>query len=207
MASSETEICNLALSHLGVGKEIAALETERSDEASACRRFYDTARDETLRDFAWPFATKIAALGLLTDSDDDDHPTEEWTYQYQEPSDSLAFRKIQSGTRNDSRASRISYRKAYGEAGTVIFTDQEDAIGEYTIRVDDPQRYPSDFVMAFSFRLAALIAPRLTAGDPFKMAERSIRLYQLEISKAQASAFNEEQTDEDPDSEFIRARE
>ena len=47
MASS-TEIANLALSHLGNGTEIADLETERSSEASACRRFYDVALAQVL---------------------------------------------------------------------------------------------------------------------------------------------------------------
>jgi len=205
--ASETEICNLALGHLGAGKEIANLETDRSQEAAACRRFYDDCRDATLRDFSWPFATKIAPLGLVTDSEDDDHPTEEWTYQYQVPSDSLMFRKIQSGTRNDSRGTKVPYRLAYGDSGTVVFTDKEDAVGEYTIRVDDPLRYSSDFVMALSLRLASYIAPQVTGGDPFKMGDRALKLYEFEISKARASALNEEQPEQEPDSEFISTRE
>jgi hypothetical protein len=45
MASSDVEICNLALSHLAIATEIATL-TERSKEAQACNRFYAQVRDE-----------------------------------------------------------------------------------------------------------------------------------------------------------------
>ena len=55
--SSKTVICNLSLSHLGISKEISNIDTERSAAAEACRRWFNLARDETFRDFNWPFAT------------------------------------------------------------------------------------------------------------------------------------------------------
>lgn len=200
MASS-TEICNMALSHLGIGKEIAALESERSQEAEACRRFYSTAQDATLRDFPWPFATKIAALALV-----EEDPNSEWGFSYQEPSDCLGLRRILSGIRNDNRQSRVPYRRAYGDSGAVIFTDAEDAEIEYTIRVTDPLRYSPDFILAFSLRIASYIAPRVTGGDPFKLGTRAMSLYEYELSKARSAAVNEEQDEEVPESEFIRGR-
>jgi hypothetical protein len=199
--ASETEIANLALSHLNIGKEIANLETEKSEEAGACRRFYDTARDETLRDFAWPFATKFVTLAPVADN-----PTTEWGKSYRYPSDCVFFRRILSGLRNDTRQSRVPYKVTQDAAGLLIFTDLADAVAEFTIRETDPSKYPSDFTMAFSMRLAALIAPRLTGGDPFKVGERAMRLYQIEIERARATAFNEQQNEEPPESEFIRAR-
>jgi len=205
--ASETEICNMALSHLGVSKEIANLETERSAEASACRRFYDMTRDEVLRGFPWPFATKFAALGLVSDSDDDDHGNDEWDYAYRYPTDCLKMRRIKSGTRNDSRSSRVPYIIAKDDEGKLIYTDQEDAEAEYTVLVDDPGLYPPDFVMALSLRLAAYIAPRLTAGDPFKMGDRSLKLYVLSQATAEANAVNEQQDEDTPDPDLIRARE
>lgn len=200
--ASNTEIANIALSHLGVGKEIANLETEKSQEAAACRRYFETARDATLRDFPWPFATKLAALALVTAD-----PNDEWDFSYQVPTDCLKFRRILSGTRNDSRQTRVPYRLAYGDAGEVIFTDFENAEGEYTVRIDDPSRYPPDFIIAFSFRLASYVAPRITGGDPFNVGERALKLYAFEISRASSTAINEEQVEEDPESELIRGRE
>jgi len=60
--SSKTEISNMALSHLGVGYEIQNIETEQSQEATACRRYYDIALQTTLTDYPWPFAIVTSAL-------------------------------------------------------------------------------------------------------------------------------------------------
>lgn len=199
--ASIADICNLALSHLGVGKEIANLETENSEEAQTCRRFYETVRDQTLRDFAWPFATRIAALALV-----DEEPNDEWDYSYRFPSNALKIRRILSGIRNDSRQTRTPYKIAGDTSGSLIYTDMEDAEIEYTIRVTNPLRYPPDFLMALSLRLASYIAPRLTGGDPFKLGNRALELYAFEIGKSEASAANEEQPDETPESEFVQER-
>jgi len=89
----------------------------------------------------------------------------------------------------------------------LIWTDQQNAEIEYSIRAENPQFYPADFVLAFSYLLAFLIAPRVTGGDQFKLGERAIKMYTLEISAANADNHNEEQQEEAPESEFIRTRE
>lgn len=204
MASS-TEIANLALAHLGTGKQIASL-TERSAEAAACKKFFETARKATLRDFKWPIATKIAALGLVTEDGDTGHPTDEYQYSYRLPSDCLFARRILSGTRNDTTSTRIHYRLIHDAAGPLILTDKEDAELEYTVNHDDYEHYTPDMIMALSYRLAAYIAPLVSKGDVFKLRTEALKMYQFEISTAQAAAFNEEAAEEAPDSEFIRAR-
>lgn len=198
--ANQVDICNIALTHLNISKEIASMD-ERSQEAQALRRVYPTARLATLRDFEWPFATKFVTLGLVKEN-----PTVEWAFSYQYPSDCIHFRKILSGVRNDTRQSRIPYRLAYGDAGEEIYTDRPQAQAEYTIDVQEESRFPADFVMALSFRLAFLVAPRLTGGDPFKLGDRARSLYDVEISRAKATAANEEQEEEDPESEFTRGR-
>lgn len=201
MATS-TDIANLALSHLGQGVQIADLDTENSPEAKACRQFYTQARQQTLRDFEWPVATKIAALGLVTED-----PNDEWAYSYEYPSDCLEMRRILSGTRNDSRQSKIPYRVVYGTAGAEIYTDRYQAEAEYTVDVTETGRLPGDLIMAMSFRLASYIAPRVTKGDPFKLSLKCLQMYQLEITKAQANAIKDEQPEQVPDAETIRGRE
>lgn len=201
MAASKTEIANLAISHLGVAKEIGNLDTEKSQEAGACRKFYDLALETTLRDFDWPFATKYETLGLI-ESD----PNDEWDFSYRYPSDALKIRKILSGTRNDTRQSRIPFVEGQDNSGKLIFTDQEDAQVKYTPFTTNVALYPPDFIMALSLRLAAYVAPRITGGDPFKMGDRAIKLYMYELSKAESNSGNEEQEEENPESEYIRAR-
>jgi hypothetical protein len=77
---ADVDICNLALSHVGVSTEIANLDTERSKEAQACRRFYEPTREEVLRAFAWPFATRFVDLQLV-----EEEPNDEWAYSYRYP--------------------------------------------------------------------------------------------------------------------------
>ena len=201
MATSKTQIANLALSHLGVAKVIGNLDTESSSEASVCRTFYEITRDVVLRDFEWPFATTTLTLGLV-----EEDPTDEWEYSYRYPSDCLKFRKILSGTRNETNDTRESYRIASDSAGQLIYTDKAEAQGEYTKKITDVSLFPPDFTMALSLRLAYYIAPRVTQGDPFKLQEKAINNYFIEVSRSSATSINEEQNDRMPDSEFIRAR-
>lgn len=200
--ASKTEIANLALSHIGVGKEVANLDTEKSQEAQACRRYYDLALESTLRDFDWPFATKYQALALV-----ENDPNDEWGFSYRYPPDCIKIRKILSGTRNDNRQSRVPFIEAQDDSGKLIFTDQSEAQIKYTPFTTNTSIYPQDFIMALSFRLAVYIAPRVTGGDPFKVGERAIRLYQYELTRAYANSGNEEQEEETPESEYIRSRE
>lgn len=200
MASS-TEICNQALRHLGVSKTIANIDTEQSSEANTCRAFYETVRDATLRDFNWPFATKFEDLGLV-----EENPNDEWAYSYRYPSDCLNLRRIVSGNRNETAADRIVYKISRDDSGRLIYTDQQDAAIEYTMRVTSTEEFTPDFVLAFSFNLALFIAPQVTAGDPFKMGDRAERMYNFLMTKAQAQAANEEQPDALPDADYIVAR-
>lgn len=199
--TSTTQIANLALSHLGVAKTIGNLDTESSSEASVCRTFYENTRDLVLRDFEWPFATRTVSLGLV-----EEDPTSEWAYSYRYPSGIVKFRKILSGTRNETNDTRVPYRVASDDTGLLIYTDKSSAEGEYTKLVTDVSLYPPDFVMALSLRLAFYIAPRISRGDPFKMQEKVLNNFFIEISRSSATAVNEEQEEKEPDSEFIRSR-
>lgn len=202
--ATTTQIANLALTHLGIGKEIANLDSEKTEEAVTMRRLYADCRDAVLRDFPWPFATKFASLALVSDPPVE---TDEWDYSYRYPIDAIMLRRIQTDVRIDTNQSRIVFKLGRDDSGQLIYTDEQEAKAEYTFQETDPQRYPSDFVLALSFRLAAYAAPRLTGGDPFKLGDRAYRLYVQEISMAQASAGNEAVPDQLPDAESIRARE
>lgn len=201
--TSDTGICNMALAHIGVGKPIGNLETDASREAQACRVFFETARDEVLRDFSWPFCTRIVTLGLVEET-----PDEEWAYTYAWPSDAVGFRRIPSGIRNDNRQTRVPYRIIHHETyGKVIRTDMQDAKGEYTFRNEGVEDYPPDFKILVSYKLAGYIVPLLSAGDPFKIGDSMVVKYQIKRAETMAAARNEEQPDQIPEAESIRARE
>jgi hypothetical protein len=135
-----------------------------------------------------------------------DDPTTEWAKSYGYPSDCLFFRRILSGIRTDNRQSQVPYIIVQGAAGKEIYTDCDEAVGEYTVLVTDTLQYPPDFVNALSLRIAWMIAPRLTKGDPFRLQQRTFQLYTQAIAMASGQAFNEEQRDQPPFSEFSRER-
>lgn len=199
--ASKTEICNLALSHLGIGKEISNIDTDTSEEGSACRRFYDTVRDGVLRQIQWPFSRKFRDLSLI-----EEEPTSEWAYSYRYPSDCLDVRRIISPLRKDNQDSRIEYIIGQDDSGLIIYCDEADAAIEYTVRSDTPSKYPPDFMMALSLRLAFYIAPRLTKGDPFGLRQVVSQMYGAAIRDAAAASFNEQEEGRLPESEFIRGR-
>ena len=81
-----------------------------------------------------------------------------------------------------------------------------DAILDYQIIETDSSRYQVDFVLAFSYRLAELIAPRITAGDPFGLGPKAAANYEKSKRKAWAASLNEQQEPEPAQSEFVRAQ-
>lgn len=200
MASS-TEIANLALSHLGSGKEISNLETERSDEASAMRRYYSIALSTALKDYPYSFCNVIETLALVEES-----PNDEWAYSYRYPTDCLKPIRILSGFRNDSRQTRIPYKIGKDASGKLIYTDQSEAELEYTQRVTDPSKFPDDFIMALSFLIAALAAPRICGEDPYKLGDRALKLYQHYKGKADSHDVNDQQQEEPPEAQWITDR-
>lgn len=199
--ADKTGICNMALSHLGISYEIANVETERSKEAQACRRFYISALEEAQRDFPNPSLIVIETLALV-----EEQPNDEWAYSYRYPADCSKAIRIPSGFRNDSNDTRTPYRIISDSSGMLILTDKENAMLEYAKKSTDPTKWHSDFVMAFSFLLAFYIAPRVTAGDPFKMGERAYRAFLISKAKSDVNAVGEEQPEQSPDADSIRAR-
>lgn len=230
MPQSQTDIVNLALSHISE-KTIVNLD-EKSVMAEAANQFYNTALYETLRDFSWPFATKYDNLALIPMTPPSSafvliQANQNWAFAYQYPSDCLYFRRVLSGFYQDSRQGRIPYIIARSdfinpqplvgttppytfspsqESGLYIFTNQQFAQCEYTFLVTDTSIMPPDFIMALSYRLAGLMVTRLTGGDPFHLKQEVMALYDAEITKAKANAFNEEQPPQELPSEFQRSR-
>lgn len=199
--ASETGICNLALAHLGITQTITSL-ADPTTAARSCARFYALCRDDVLRGFPWPFATTIALLGLVQVQ-----PNSEWLYSYRYPSDCLNARRVLNGiSRIETPGTRVPYREGVDASGQLIFTDQPSAELEYTVRLTDPTLFPTDFVTALSYRIAAAIASQVTGGDPAKLGARAMQLYTYTLELAALNAANESQPDTQPDSDSILAR-
>ncbi len=198
--ASEVEICNQALSHVGQGKRIGSL-TERSEEAAVCRTFYDLTRDIVLRDYPWPFASKIESLGLVENT-----PNDDWGYSFRIPDDYLHDIKIMGVGRIEEAGTAIEYEIGSDSTGGLIFTDQADAVLKYTARVQDPNKFTPDFNEALGYLMAVKIGPTITGGDPRGMVKEAERRYMTCISKAKAAAANEGRKGPAVDSSWISGR-
>lgn len=197
--SSDVEICNIALSRVAHSQPIASL-TERSQAAELCRRFYGPMRELVLQAFPWPFAGSIIALADLGT------PAPGWAYRYRYPADCLRVRGIvQPGMRRALTSdSEIPYQIGYDPGGRVIHTDQPRAVCRFTFRVEDSTFFDQQFADVLAWRLAMELAlPLSSKPDLQQFASQS---YQMALTLAEGSAFEESQDDPEPESEFITVR-
>lgn len=198
MAYTEVQIANLALARIGHSQRITALASETTPAARACNLFYEPMRDSVLRDFAWPFASKIEALALV-----EQDPNDDWGYSYRYPTDCIRALRMVTGDRGP--VGRPPFEVSSDDSGLVIYTDQADAVLKYTWRIEDPALFAPDFAEALAWRLAAEIVVPLSLND--SLEQRARVAYARSVLRAQAMALEEGQPDTDLDSEFIRARE
>lgn len=217
MSFTDTEIANMALAHIGAGNFISSLTTDNSANADAINAFLEITREQTLRDFPWPFATKTADSTLVTTAATnafaliEEDPNDEWGFSYRYPTDCAEVRRIWSGLRNDTPVSRVPFRIGFDGAvatatGRLLFTDMEDAVLEYTALLTDNTIYPPDFAMAWSYRLAWHVAPRLANNYSPEITKMLMQMYALEINKARSNSANEEQPDRPTDCEWVAGR-
>lgn len=199
VTESVADICNKALSHLGVSTVISNLDTDDGPEADALNIFYVTARRKALRAFPWGFALRYSEPAEV-----EEDPTEEWAYSHRIPANNLRVLRILSGFRTDSRGTRIPHKIGGDATGGLIYSDEEDPEIEYIADVTDPSLYTPEFILAFSFVLASLISPRLSNIDA-KLAVRAENMAKMEMIAAMATSANQD-VQEETDGEFMESR-
>lgn len=201
--TSKTQITNLGLMRIGVSQSVANVDSENSREALSARLIFDDEVKYVLRDFPWPFATTYVALGLV-DGAPEDPANGDWLYAYRYPSDChFARRLVTEAGRNN--ASPPPFRIGRDSQGKLIYTNEADAVLEYTAQIDDPEEFDSLFVSMLAWRMAGSMAPSLSRIKD--MAKTAMEMYEIDKSKAQSRALNEGQQEQPAESEFIRSRE
>jgi len=195
--TTDVSICNMALGHIKSKSTIATLDEKNNAEARICKLYYAQAVNETLEEFNWPFAKRTAVLATVGEA-----PLG-WAFEYAYPSDCVAVRKILTTYRSDKP---IPFELMHSELSDsiVILTDEEAAQIEYTKRVTNTTLFSPKFTIAVSHKIGSLIAMPLSGKSEIRDAQ--IALFDLEINKARASALNQEQKDEQPDADWITAR-
>lgn len=152
MASSTTQIANLALSHIGQSR-IESL-SEESTEARWANELYPIARDYVTEhpSLIWRHAKRTLTLETADNDRDDD-----FAYAYTRPSDCLLFRYILSS----SGAFDPRYPIRFECEGAVIYTDESLARGVYTRQQTDVTLFVPSFTDAVGWYLAHLLVQPL----------------------------------------------
>ena len=185
MATSEVQICNLALAKLGA-RFINSL-AEESREARYCNAFYPEVRDAVLREHPWNFAEKETALV----EDPANPPVVKYATAYHLPTDCLHARHLE----NTATEFTVTGRK--------LHTNQPNAKLAYTARITDPAEFDASFTLALSARLAAELAEPVTKTST--KAQQMWTLYLNAVQAARTADAAEGVADPDTDDTWLSA--
>lgn len=149
MVSSDTEIANIALTHLGVDL-ITSLD-DSVQGAILTKSNLPSVKDSVLRAYFWNCAKKTAALAPLSGAPDDTN----WSYQFQLPPDCLRVRNIQKD-------------EEYVLEGRKLLCKTNDILLQYTYRITDVAEYDALLAQAIAAYLAYIVAMPLTSSASLK---------------------------------------
>ena len=206
--SSEVEICNLALAHLGDSATVASINPpEGSAQAEHCQRWYPIARNALLEMGEWNFATTRALLAELA------NPFPQWPHSYARPSDCL---KVLEVLPSDAVGDTINYpvcefqfcselpaEFAYSprafttetDAATgnqIILANQDNALARYTRVVTDTSKFSPLFTTALARYLAHYLAGPVLKGETgIQVGQAQLQIAMQILSRAAVSSANQ----------------
>lgn len=190
-ATSETEICNLALTRIG-HKLISSL-AENTKAGELCNLHYARTRNSVLRAHPWNFAIKRATLAL-----DGTTPNHEFSYRHALPVDCLKV------IRTDWEASGATGTAIYGFPGMMgyaydlapyriegryLLCNETVAKIEYIAQIEDVAQFDELFVDLLAQRLAAEIAVSLT--DNQALTKTMWEIYTQKLAEARTTDAQE----------------
>lgn len=207
--SSEVEICNLALAHLGDSATVASINPpEGSAQAEHCQRWYPIARNSLLELQEWNFATTRALLAELV------NPFPQWQHAYARPSDCLKVLAILPADATSDLAQTFPTDCLYhgatpractiytpqdfateidtGTGNQIILTNQANAMMRYTRAVTDTSKFSPLFTDALGWYLAGYLAGPVLKGDTGINVGRAMKAEALAmLSAAAVSSANQ----------------
>lgn len=155
MANSKTTICNMALGRIGNLGNMTDVDADNSDEANACKLFYDQTRDAALRLHEWAFAKARVSLSQSTTD-----PAFEYDNQFQLPSDFVRIRT----SYDDTVESNIN-NYTYEIEGDLLLTNESSVDLKYIKRVTDEAKFDHLFVEVLVLMLALKLSTKFRNED------------------------------------------
>ena len=164
--ASRVDICNTALSYLGLGSDVLVANTsadlkDASEPARACLLIYDSCRRQLLEMGRWSFARKIVSLALIADTD----PLDNYRFQYAFPSDVLKILELrgQNGMSLWQNTPLIEIDLFVNKRDKfVIGSNLENAELDYIFNLTDTERFSPLFQEALACKIGEKLALRLT---------------------------------------------
>ena len=154
--SSWTDIANLALGRIGVGKINNVLQPD-NENASYCNMFLGQAVEDVYGDFSWKGATKRVQLEQLTET-----PVFGFAYFYQMPADWIR----NPDREKEAERSNIDTGGAdYTIEGDRLLTDATTVFMAYIARPDDVGKIRPLVRTAIALRLAFLLTSAITSAE------------------------------------------
>lgn len=168
MALSEVGICNLTLGWLGANL-ITAL-TDDSEEARLCNANYEAARDVTLEDRNWTFATSRRTLTPLSAT-----PDFGFANAFQLPSDCI--RVIQADSDEDQ-----TIGAAWERNEDTLLADVDVLYIRYIKRITNTVKFSAGFVQAHAAQIGVNIAIAITGSKDMQALMES--MYDDKVGRA-----------------------
>ncbi|CAB4186640.1 hypothetical protein UFOVP1329_15 [uncultured Caudovirales phage] len=147
-----TELANISLGHIGCNL-IQSLD-EESPQAEHCNRMWVFVRDALLRQRQWNFAMHRVSLSRL-----EDDPAFGWAAAYALPEDYILAVEW-NGQKAGTGEAKFDI-----EDGKLLCDDIERAELRYVRRITATQKWDANFCEAFTFKLAAAIAPAISSSS------------------------------------------
>jgi hypothetical protein len=182
--ASDVDVCNLALSHLGNEALVQTITPpDGSAEADYCAKFFPVARDMMLEQFPWNFNTRRASLALISEN-----TSGAWAYTYAVPNLMLKAWAVYLPDEIDDLNNQPFIQETDSNGTPVIYSNVEDAVLKYGVRVTDTAKFSPLAVLACSRHLASFLAGPIIKGQTgAKIAEEQLKLAYAATMNAQAS--------------------
>lgn len=193
--TSAIEICNIALSNIKADS-INSFD-EKTQEAYYCKLKYQFMLDKCLS-HGWGFNNTKRGLALL----DDKLPN--WKYVYSFPSDCLNINYLFVVRENlnylreyyiplgYSFNHQIPYEVLLLNDNKVIGCNAANVHADLFIKMDNPNLFSFNFVMALSYLLSSELAIPLIGTEGRALRKESLELYQKYIANARSDDMNQQ---------------
>ncbi len=156
MNYTKAKIFNLTLKNLRVSVGIQGANLSEKNTV-ILNEFYDSAREQVLKDFDWNFANSYRELSLTGNIPQNP----KFLYEYDYPNDCLFAREIIPYYNKKI----VEFEVAANITGQkVINTNLTPVVLRYTKLVENEALFSTEFVMALCWYLAFLAAPAITGN-------------------------------------------